>query len=349
MKIYGKQLQEILNRAVDFKKIFGNSFGIKVQDATWFGSAGNLSLETPYFIASTTKLFTTAIIMILCTQEKLKLSDPIALFLPVNVMNGLHIVRRTDYSRNLTIAHLLAHTSGLPDYFQDKDAAGDSIEKKLVQGKDMQWSFEKAIAHTKSLKPHFIPGTKKSAHYSDTNFQLLGAIIESITGKPFTENCSALITEPLNLRSTYVYSDPTDTTPKALNYKSEELRVPMAMTSFGADGGIVSTTPDLLTFIEAFFTGKLFPSAYSQEMKQWNNIFFPMQSGLGIHRFKLPWIFNPFGMIPELIGHSGLSGSVAFHSPKHNLYIAGTVNQVAYPDLSFKLMIKLIRSVLKGG
>jgi hypothetical protein len=72
-----------------------------------------------------------------------------------------------------------------------------------------------------------------------------------------------------------------------------------------------------------------------------------MQSGLGIHLFKLPWIFNPTGLIPYFIGHSGLSGALAFYSPKENLYIAGTVNQIAYPDISFKTMIKLTQIVLR--
>jgi len=71
-----------------------------------------------------------------------------------------------------------------------------------------------------------------------------------------------------------------------------------------------------------------------------------MQSGIGIHRFKLPWFLNPFGTIPELLGHSGLSGALAYYSPTKDLYIAGTVNQVAYPDTAFRLAIKLIQKVL---
>jgi CubicO group peptidase (beta-lactamase class C family) len=119
------------------------------------------------------------------------------------------------------------------------------------------------------------------------------------------------------------------------------------MTSFGADGGIVSTSSDMLVFIEAFFTGKIFPISYIAELQEWNSIFFPMQSGIGIHLFKLPWIFNPMGTVPYFIGHSGLSGALAYFCPKENSYIVGTVNQVAYPDLSFKTMIKLTQQIKK--
>lgn len=72
-----------------------------------------------------------------------------------------------------------------------------------------------------------------------------------------------------------------------------------------------------------------------------------MRSGIGIHLFKLPWIFNPTGAVPYFIGHSGLSGALAFYSPKKNLYIVGTVNQVAHPDLSFRTMIRLTQKVSK--
>jgi len=61
---------------------------------------------------------------------------------------------------------------------------------------------------------------------------------------------------------------------------------------------------------------------------------------------KLPWIFNPAGQIPELIGHSGLSGTIAYHSPEKELYITGTVNQVAFPDSSFRLAVKLIQKII---
>jgi CubicO group peptidase (beta-lactamase class C family) len=110
---------------------------------------------------------------------------------------------------------------------------------------------------------------------------------------------------------------------------------------------MVSTTDDMLVFIEGFFTGKLFPADHIEELQQWNRIFFPMRSGMGIHLFKLPWIFYPTGSVPTFIGHSGLSGALAFYNPKENLYIVGTVNQVAHPDLSFKTMIKLSQVFLQ--
>lgn len=339
-------LQSILDKTVYGKMVFGTSFGIKKDDFTWFGASGNLSIDQSYFIASTTKLFTTAIILYLKSEGKLQLEDKISIYLDKSILNGLHIYKGNDYLDKITIKHLLSHTSGLADYFQGKGREGQSLEDDIKNGNDQFWTFEQAIERTKAMPTLFIPGTKNKAHYSDANFQLLGKIIELITNKSYATNCDELIIKPLKLSHTYLYKDATDKTPKTLYYKENELDIPKAMTSFGADGGIVSTSADMLVFIQAFFTGLLFPKEYIDDLQEWNNIFFPMKSGIGIHLFKLPWIFNPTGAMPYFIGHSGLSGALAYYSPKENIFIVGTVNQVASPDISFRTMIKLAQIVM---
>jgi D-alanyl-D-alanine carboxypeptidase len=342
-----QKFQSILDNNTDEKKVFGASFAIKRDSLTWQGASGNLTSESPYFIASTTKLFTTAIILHLKSLGELELEDRINKYLDPSIMAALHIYKGKDFSDEITIKHLLAHTSGLPDYFQGKGSDRKSWEIELKNGNDQFWTFEKAIDRTKELKPLFKPGSKNKANYSDTNYQLLGKIIETITTKSYAKNCEELIIKPLQLIQTYLYTDISDTTPKTMYYKRNELPIPKAMTSFGADGGIVSTSADMLVFVEAFFSGRLFPKEYIDNLQEWNPIFFPMKSGVGIHLFKLPWVFNPSGVIPYFIGHSGLSGALAYFSPTENLYIVGTVNQIGHPDMSFKTMIKLARMALK--
>lgn len=342
-----KSLQTILDKTVDGKKVFGTSFAIKKDTLAWNGASGNLLIDQPYFIASTTKLFTTAIILKLRAKSKLSLDDKISKYIDKSILSGLHIYKGKDYSEELTIKHLLSHTSGLPDYFQGKGKSGKSLENEITEGHDQFWTFEQAIERTKKMTPLFALGIKGKANYSDANFQLLGKIIERITHKSYAEICKEFIILPLGLTKTYLYQDTTDKTPKTLFYKSNELNIPKAMTSFGADGGMVSTSTDMLTFIEAFFTGKIFPKEYINELQEWNKIFFPMKSGIGIHLFKLPWIFNPTGAVPYFIGHSGLSGALAYYSPKENIFVVGTVNQVAHPDISFKTMIKLTQQIMK--
>ncbi len=97
---------------------------------------------------------------------------------------------------------------------------------------------------------------------------MLGKIIEVITNKPYFENCNDIIIRPLGMTKTYLYQDIVDKTPKVFYYKMNELNIPKAMASFGPDGGIVSTSKDMLIFIEAFFTAKLFPSQYVNDLQE---------------------------------------------------------------------------------
>jgi len=341
-------MQDILNKAVNNKKIFGTSFCVKYKGETKCAASGNLNPGSQYFIASTTKLFVTSVIMHLRSKGMLDLDDKISKYLPPEIMKGLHQLNGKEYSGMLTIKNLLAHTSGLPDYFQGKNAGGTSIELELKAGKDRSWSPEEAVEYSKSLPPLFIPDTKGKAHYSDTNFQLLGRIIENITKKSFSDNAEKLIIKPLGMNCTYLYKDINDTRPKTIYFKDKELPIPKAMTSFGPDGGMVSASADMILFIEAFFTGGFFPKSYFDEMKVWNRVMGPLQSGIGIHRFKLIRLFDPFNQLPELIGHSGLSGAMAYYSPGKDLFIAGTVNQIAYEGASFRLALKIIREITKG-
>jgi CubicO group peptidase (beta-lactamase class C family) len=347
MAFVEEKLQRILNHAVDGKKIFGTSFCVQVGNERWSGSSGNLNVSDQFFIASTTKLFTSALIFNLIAQGKLQLSDKISNFFDPKLIENLVVIKGKDYSTKITIQNLLSHTSGIADYFQAEDSAGMSWEKALKFGTDQSWDLQQCVERSKSIKARFIPGTPGKAHYSDTNFQLLGRIVEMIHQQPLEELIRTQITEPLGLKNTYLFRDVNDTKPKRMYFESNELDIPKAMISFGPDGGIVSTSNELMDFLVAFFAGKFFPANQFSMMQQWNKIFFPMESGVGLHRFKLPWFLNPFGQVPEMIGHSGLSGALAYFIPSKNTYITGTVNQIAYPDRSFRLAISLMQQASK--
>ncbi|MBN1352615.1 beta-lactamase family protein [candidate division KSB1 bacterium] len=335
------KLQQLIDKTVNNKKVIGVVVSVHSGSESWTGSSGNLTNESQYFIASATKLYTTAIIMKLREDGRLRLEDKISAYLEPGLLKNLHIYKGVDYSDSLTIKHLLAQNSGLPDYFEGEDADGNSLKDELLLGKDRKWGCEEAVEISKKMKSRFPPGKQGKAFYSDTNFQLLGRIIEIVTGKTYARALAEHIFVPLNLEQTYLFQDSSDTRPVSLYYRTAPLAIPLAMTSFGPDGGIVSTAGESMIFLKAFFRGKLFPAAYLAEMQHWNKIFFPLQYGVGIMKFKLPWFFSPFKSFPELIGHSGLSGAFAYYCPAKNIFLTGTVNQVAHSDISYKLMIKI--------
>ena len=340
------KLNNIVTESVDNKNIFGCIFNVECGDNTfsWSGSAGNMTEQTRYFIASTTKLYITAILLKLISEGQIDLDDKISNYIPSETISGIHNYKGVDYSDKITIKHLMAHTSGLPDYFEEKTETGKTLHQELSLGHDSSWDFEKVIDDVKKFKPKFKPGTPKKALYSDTNYQLLGKIIEIKTNKTIGDALKDYIFSPLNLKNSYLYEDINDQTPIDIYFKKQKLHIPQAMASFGADGGIVSTAEESMIFLKSFFNGQFFPEYYLDELKIWNNIFFPLKYGIGIMKFKLPRIFSPFKQMPEFIGHSGLSGAFAWYCPEKDIYLTGTVNQLSKPDLSYKLLIKIINS-----
>jgi CubicO group peptidase (beta-lactamase class C family) len=359
------EIEEVVRKNDD---VFSTVLGITntTGDFLWAGAAGTaytgksepMKVDTPIFIASITKMYTAAATMILGEREMLSLEDPISMFLPNSLLEGLHLYKGRDYSDQLRVYHLISQTSGLPDYFTERPKNEKSILDRIVSNGDMEWDVEEVVHIVRSgLSAKFPPEPKEQessgnrAYYSDTNYQLLGAIIESVTQKHLHEIFSELIIEPLELSSTYLNGDKDPSTtpeipPANIYYKTKPLFLDKAMTSFGPDGGMVSNIEDSLKFIRHFMEGKLFaqPSTL-QRMKSWRRIFSPFQYGLGLMRFKLPRIFSPFSATPELIGHSGSTSAFLFHSDISQLYIGGTLNQIDNQGRPVRLMLKIIKMI----
>ena len=89
-----------------------------------------------------------------------------------------------------------------------------------------------------------------------------------------------------------------------------------------------------------------FPKERLGELEKWNSIFFPFKYGVGIQKFKIPRILSLFQSVPEMIGHCGSTGSVAFYVPDMDIYITGTVNQQAKPNVTFQTTIKIIQKLM---
>lgn len=339
-EILGKEL----TRVAKSKHVKGAVIRVESGDGNinWAGVAGNMGeTNTQFFIASTTKLFVSALILKLHYEGKIHIDKPIIRLFEQGELAGIHVYKGTDYSGEITMRHLLAHTSGLPDYFSQKDANGKTLEKELLAGNDNEWRFADVMKQVSSMKPKFEPGKPGKAFYSDTNYQILGKILEKIYGQELQEVLRQEIFEPLELENTYLYNYNENNSPQPFYYKNTPLELPRAMSSFGPDGGIVSNADDLMVFLKAYFNGYFFPKEKLAELSDYNRIFFPLHNGVGFMRMKTPWYFSPFAKVPEMLGHSGLSGAFAFYIPEKDIYMVGTVNQVAKPGTSFRWLIRM--------
>ena len=112
-----------------------------------------------YFIASTTKLYVTALVMHLRAEGQLELDSPAANYLDPSVMTGIHVLRGVDSGERITIRELLSHTSGLADYFEQRQRDGSTQIGKALQA-DFAWTFDDVLRITKEeLAPRFAPST----------------------------------------------------------------------------------------------------------------------------------------------------------------------------------------------
>ncbi|MFC2023174.1 serine hydrolase domain-containing protein [Chloroflexota bacterium] len=359
------EVEGVVSRNRDIYSAVLGVAGVK-DDFHWTGAAGiaypdrpeEMEVDTPIYIASITKMFVAAATMMLEERGQLSLEDPLSKFLPAAWLEGLHRYNGRDYSDQLRIYHLVSQTSGLPDYFMERPRDGKSIFDGIVSGDDVEWGVEDVVGITRtSLSAKFPPEPKeqetsgKKAHYSDTNYQLLGSVIEAAAQKALHQILTELIIEPAELSSTYMHGHGGSRAsgqgpPASIYYKTQPLYLDKAMTSFGPDGGIVSNVEECLRFLGHFMQGKFFAkNATVERMKSWRRIFSPFQYGLGLMRTKLPRFLSPFSETPELIGHSGSTNAFLFHSDIGPLYIGGTLNQLENQGRSYRLMLKIIRMI----
>jgi CubicO group peptidase (beta-lactamase class C family) len=197
---------------------------------------------------------------------------------------------------------------------------------------------------TRALPPQAAPDSGQS-YYSDTNFQLLGAVIERVTGQSFDQALQTRICEPLGLTQTEVLNGADFGL--SVYHKDRLLNIPQILTSMGPDGGIISTLDEMLIFLRAFMQNQLFQPEDAAQMRQWNKLFFPLSYGYGLMRIKLPRWMTLFRATPELIGHSGASGSFAYYAPEPDIYVIGTFNQTDAPRRPIGFMFEVFRLVAK--
>lgn len=341
MNVTNQKLQALIDKESRKSNIHGILLGVQSADnrVNFQGAAGNASSDSSYFIASITKMFTATVIMQLVDEGRLDLDAPIQQYLPQLQLEGIHVHDGLDYSKQLKVYQLVHQTSGLADYYED------GLVDDFKHNRDHAYNLTDVLTMVRGMTPNAAPDSGKS-YYSDTNYQLLGAIIESVTECPLAQVFQARIFEPLQLGQTYVFDHKAQRgEPLSLYHKSQRLDVPLALSSMASDGGIVSTTSDSLTFLKAYFDGHLFDARHFEQIYQWNALFFPMQYGYGLMRFKIPRWMNLFRETPELIGHSGSSGSFAFYAPKEQIYLVGTFNQIDTPSRPFQFMLKALNIV----
>jgi CubicO group peptidase (beta-lactamase class C family) len=333
----------------------------------WSGAKGiaqsdgtPMQTATPFWIASITKLYIASCIFKLQEAGMLSIHDRVMNYLPTDLFKGVHVIEGVDYSDRLTIRHLLSHSSGIPDYLEIKAKGEPTLIDQVLEGKDMSWSIADTLQIVRKVNaplfpPQNLSSPKYRVRYSDTNYQILIAIIEAVTKKTVEDAFQEMLFQPLHLAQTFhPGANARARLGAAATVWIEETSFdhkPLAMQSFG---DLYSTLDDLTAFMRALLDGKVFdsPETFALMAGNWQTFGFalspiapgwPIQYGLGMMRFKMPRFFTPFRPTPEVIGHTGAVGSWLFYCPPLDLILAGTVSQLTAAAAPFKIVPKILQ------
>jgi D-alanyl-D-alanine carboxypeptidase len=211
-------------------------------------------------IGSNTKTFVAVVVLQLVAERKVDLDAPVETYLP-----GLVRGEGID-GREITVRQLLQHTSGLPNYTEYLDTTDFSkIQFQYMEPREL---LDLALAHP----ANFPPGAKWS--YSNTNYVLLGLLVQKVTGRPIAEQITDRVIKKAGLRHTYFpqvgEQGIRERHPRGYHPDpSGELRdVTVLDPSWGwAAGQMIATPTDLNTFFGALIGGRLLPAAQLAQMR----------------------------------------------------------------------------------
>lgn len=308
--------------------------------------------DQAYFTASIGKLFTGVVIGRLVDDGRLRFEDTIMELLGPALCTGLHVMDGIDRSSLITVEQLLQHRSGIGDYFDDRPERGLAALELVKQDPHRHHRPEEWIEWTKQhIPPRFLPG--EGFHYSDTGYHLLGLLIERVTKRPLHEVMRTMVFEPLGMSDTHMaHPDNTHLDPAhiARLYWDDEVVNHYAMLEDDfAGGGIVSSSRDLLRFLQAFVKRELLSETTTKRMMDWSPHrslkLLGIQYGHGImYLHPIPLLF------PKRyasFGHIGSIGSFLFYNPASDTYLVGTVNRFRYHRQAMRLFMKSLKRVHK--
>lgn len=274
-------LQEALDKVVAAGAA-GVQFLVAIDDAVFdvrsgvaeFGKNDPVPVNGRFRIACITKMFVSTVIVQLMSEGRIEFDRPIEDYLPGLLPEG----------RRITVRNLLQHTSGLYNHADSFQRPG----QRFLQDRYRHFEAREMVAIAAARPLNFEPGT--TFEYSNTNYLMLGLLINEVTGRTYAEEIKDRILVPLGLKDTLLPGeDPKIAGPHAHGYmkiKGESVDVTEMNPSEACSAGeMISTTADLDRFMVALVTGRLVDERGFKEMKttvppEWVKL--PMSNGYGL-------------------------------------------------------------------
>ncbi len=294
-------------------------FGIDWSGASglndWFQGVPLQSDQT-FRIASVTKTYVAATILRLWEDKKLSLDDYITKYISAE---HAAILEKGGYiPSQITIRHLLSHTSGLGDHTNSNKYTVDFLKNRHI------WTRTETLVDLVTLmEPAGDIGAQFS--YSDTGYVLLGEIIENITGQSMGDAILELLQlQKLGLTDTYLETFDGDFTGKRIHQYHQghdSYNFHPSLDYFGG-GGLLSTTRDLSHFFHMLFNHKIFanPSTLDTMLTSvLSGVELPMDYRLGIWRIEVNG--------KEAFTHTGFWGTQTVYIPEMDIAISANYSQ----------------------
>ena len=200
--------------------------------------------HTIYNIASTTKQFVASAIMRLQQQGLLDVNDRLSKY-----YTGYR------YGDRVTLRQLLTHTSGIPDYLDQANLPAHA-------------TAEQQAAAIAKLPPEFLPGTR--FEYSNSNYVILGIVVEKLTHQPLQKVFERWFFRPLNMHDSTAVVLPWTLPDGAMGYTYKNgsfVAIPQSVADYGyGDGGVDSSAYDLNTWDQALIAGRVVDAASLRAM-----------------------------------------------------------------------------------
>jgi D-alanyl-D-alanine carboxypeptidase len=349
----GPDLQALLDSTVDHADeapVHNAVLLVQGPGFEWKGAAGladgvaePMTPGHKYKIASIAKTFTATVVMQLVEEGRLSYDDRLQEFFAESdliPLDTLQIYEGVSCGGSVTIEQLLGHTSGIGCYL-----GGDPrFIEYIIANPRTQWNqammMDKYFEYHLNRKPAFAPG--EGWEYSDTNYMLLGLIVEQVTGAPLHEQYMERIFGPLGMENSYLefYEEPRGSAPLSHAYYGTLDIHNEVDTSFDwGGGGIVSTVEELNIFYRALLKGRLFKKkstldrmlAATDKDDHWNY-------GLGIKRMIIEG--------EAFYGHPGAYSCDAYYCPEKDISVVLTINQMDSKGRKEALRTAAVKTVM---
>ncbi|HLI75965.1 MAG TPA: serine hydrolase, partial [Acidobacteriaceae bacterium] len=271
--------------------------------------------DVKFRLGSITKQFTAALVLLLQQDGKLKIEDPVSKYLPDSPKAW----------EKITLAELLGHTSGIPNF---------TSEHEFMTWRMNPHTVDEEISFFKDRPLEFEPGTK--FEYSNSNYEVLGAVIEKVSGRSYGDLLKERLFQPLGMHDTGLDTDELILPKRAQGYSPRqggglEHAVSESMTVPWAAGSLYSTTGDLLLWERGLFGGKVLNAASLKQMTTPGKGSYAL--GLFVHPQDGVTVVNHGG------GIEGFNTDLTYVPEKAlTVVVLGNVNGTAPGDMGAKLV-----------